>query len=670
MAELVINNFTRGQLDHDLNGRFDLPLYFNGYEICKNFISNYKGNIKYRTGFEYIGETLNNADNCLYVFRFNSDQSYLLEFGEKIIRFYSYDKSGKFGYVMKDDKELTLTTNITLAQARKLRFAQHNDVLYLVMNEINPQKLTRTASNEFNLKEVTATGLDFSTVGYPSSVCFYSGRLWYGGFDKNPLTVYGSRTADYDYFTIPESNLKADDPLKLVLSEITDPILWLFGGKKNLYLGNEEGISLVNGGSYDQPITATQVSASLANNQGSSNASPINKDGQMIYVSNDKRKLYMFDYDLMTEKFVSTDLNTLAQEITRDKIKKLVYKEDINKNIYVLTEKGQLLTLLYNKAENIQGWFEANTDGNISDICGITRPDGTNDLFIVVEREGKRFIEKLADEVEFSKFYQSPHYLNDKNKECYNRIIAEELKKCIYLDNATVINALKTVKITYSNGKITSSSDVFNSNHIGHSIVVKTITGKEYGYFRITSVDSSTVAQVEVLSDGYYPTSWDEWYISFDKITGLSEYNGTTFSVVADGGYLGDFVVSNGELKFDREMTNAVFGLPYMGLLKTFTIGSIVNAVNLQTHKKRISEFVLRFVNSGGVNIGTDLYDLQAVQYFNPTGFLDLPPLPMDGDERRQVSDTHESSKCIFVTQTLPLPVNLTMIQYNIDFQG
>jgi hypothetical protein len=211
---------------------------------------------------------------------------------------------------------------------------------------------------------------------------------------------------------------------------------------------------------------------------------------------------------------------------------------------------------------------------------------------------------------------------------------------------------------------------MFNSNHIGHSIVVKTITGKEYGYFRIKSVESGTVAQVEVLSDGYYPTSWDEWYISFDKITGLSEYNGKTFSVVADGGYLGDFVVSNGELKFDREMTSAVFGLPYMGLLKTFTIGSIVNAVNLQTHKKRISEFVLRFVNSGGVNIGTDLYDLQAVQYFNPTGFLDLPPLPMDGDERRQVSDTHDSSKCIFVTQTLPLPVNLTMIQYNIDFQG
>lgn len=670
MAELVINNFTRGQLDHDLNGRFDLPLYFNGFEICKNFISNYKGNIKYRTGFEFKNKALNNTDNVLVEFRFNSNQSYLLEFGEKIIRFYSYDTSGKFGYVMKDNKELTLTTDITLAQARKLKFAQHNDVLYLVMNEIKPQKLTRTASNEFNIADVVTTNLDFATVGYPSAVCFYSGRLWYGGFDKNPLTVYASRTADYDYFKIPDNNIKAEDPLKLVLSEISDPILWLYGGKRNLYVGNAEGITLINGGNYNTPIKSTDVSASLANNEGSYYMSPIYKEDQMLYISSDQRKIFMFDYDLLSEKFVSSNLNQLALDITKDKLKTIIYKDDNNNNVYALTETGKLLTLLYNKAENIMGWYSCETDGKIISLCKLTNPNGEDDLYAIVKRNGTNYLEKLSSEVEFTNFYQSPHYLEDTNKTYYNRLIAEELKNCIYLDNATVVRNLQKSKITYSNGKITSSSDVFNSNHIGHSIVVKTITGKEYGYFRIKYVDSSTVAQVEVISDGYYPSSWNEWYISFDKITGLSEYNGRTFSVVADGGYLGEFVVSNGVIDLGREATSIVYGLPYRGELKTFTIGNIVNAVNLQTHKKRISEFVLRFVNSGGLNIGTDLYDLQAVQYFNPTGFLDLPPLPMDGDERRQVSDTHDSSKCIYVTQTLPLPVNLTMIQYNIDFQG
>lgn len=670
MAELVINNFTRGQLDHDMNGRFDLPLYFNGFEICKNFICNYKGNIKYRTGFELKNKALNNTDNVLVEFRFNSSQSYLMEFAEKIIRFYSYDTNGKFGYVMKDGKELTLETDITLEQAKKLKFAQRNDVLYLVMNEINPRKLTRKASNEFELTNVTATGLDFKTVGYPSSVCFYSGRLWYGGFDKNPLTIYASKTADYDHFTIPSSNSVATDALKLVLSEISDPILWIRAGKRNLYVGNAEGVTLVNGGNYNTPIKSTEVAASLANHEGCYYSVPVYRDNQMMYISNDQRKVYMFDYDLLSEKFVSTNLNQLAVDITKDKIKSVVYKDDNNNNVYVLTEKGTLLTLLYNKTENIMGWYLNETDGKIVNICKMTNPQGEDDLFAIVKRDGVNYLERLSDEVEFTNFYQSPYYLEDKDKAYYNRLIAEELKKCIYLDNATVINNLYTSVISYADGKITCSEDVFNDNHVDHFVVVKTKTGKEYGYFKINSIESATVANVEVLSNGFYPSEWSEWYISFNKVSGLSDYDGKTFSVVADGGYLGDFVVDNGVLDLGREATSIVYGLPYRGELKTFTIGNIVNAVNLQTHQKRISEFVLRFVNSSGVNIGTDLQDLEAVQNFNPTGFFDLPPLPMDGDERRQVSDMHSRSKCIFVTQTLPLPMNLTMIQYNIDFQG
>lgn len=670
MAEIVINNFTRGQLDHDLNGRFDLPLYSNGFEICKNFISNYKGNIKFRTGFEYKNKALNNTDNVLVEFRFNSSQSYLLEFGEKIIRFYSYDTNGKFGYVMKDDKELTLTTDITLAQAKKLKFAQRNDVLYMVMNEIAPRKLTRKSSNEFELTNVTTTNLDFSSVGYPSAVCFYSGRLWYGGFNKNPLTVYASKTADYDYFKIPDSNKVATDALKLVLSEISDPILWIYGGKRNLYVGNAEGITLINGGTYNSPIKSTDVAASLANHEGCFHATPVYKENQMLYISNDQRKLFMFDYDLLSEKFVSTNLNQLALDITKDKIKSIVYKDDNNNNVYALTEEGTLLTLLYNKAENIMGWYTNSTNGKILSICKITNPKGEDDLYAIINRDGTNCLERLSDEVEFTNFYQSLHYAEDKDKSYYNRLIAEELKKCIYLDNATLVSNLKKSHISYADGKITSSEEVFNENQVDHFIVVKTITGKEYGYFKITSIESGTVANVEVLSNGYYPEEWDEWYISFNKVEGLDDYNGKTFSVVADGGYLGDFVVTDGAIELGREATSIVYGLPYTGELKTFTLGSIVNAVNLQTHKKRISEFVLRFVNSGGVNVGTDLFDLEAVQLFNPTGFLDLAPLPMDGDERRQVSDTHSSSKCIFVTQTLPLPMNLTMIQYNIDFQG
>lgn len=674
MPQMVVNNFTRGQLDHDMNGRFDLPLYSNGFEVCRNFFSNYKGNVKYRTGLEYISKPLGDTEAVLMEFKFNTSQAYLLEFTDDKLRFYTYDANGNFGYVVDNQQAIIeLTTGITLAQAKTLKSAQNADVMYLTAQGINPKKLTRTSATSFTIQNATPSGIDFNTEGYPAAVTFYSGRLWYGGFSLKPLTVYGSKTADYDNFTIPSSP-KDDDPLKLTISEITDPISWLAGGKNDLYAGNGEGVTVINGGEYGQPITSTAVKASLANHEGASSATPCRKDSQMFYVSSDKRKVYMYDYDLMTEKFVSTDLNWIAHDITKGGLKEIFYKRDQNYNIYGLLESGQIITLLYNKLENINGWFACETKGTIKDMCVVTRPDGTDDLFTCTLRDGSYYIERLAKEVEFLNFYQTPLFQIDKKKEYYNRLIAEQLKECVYLDNSQTYSALQSAQITFTpsneenEGIITANDSVFSSTHVGHYIVYRTHSGSEYGYFKIKSFTSDTEVEVEVISDGYNPSVWSDWYLSFNKITGLSSFEGLTVSVVADGGYLGKFKVENGEISFDREMTVCTFGLPYTGLLKSFNLGHFVDGVNLQVANKRINEFILRFVQSGGVRIGTDLSDMQEVQYFNPTGFLDLPPLPMDADEKRTIGDTSNEDKCIYVKQDMPLPMNLTMIHYSVEY--
>lgn len=812
MAELVINNFTRGQLDHDLNGRFDLPFYFNGFEITRNFLSNYKGNVKYRPGFEFISKIRDNQEAALMEFRFNTEQAYLLEFTEGKLRFYTYDGNGNFGYVVdtipankvpalssnsqdgfvvsdsrgnsncytvfngdnkapigdwktywlqlkypdnkilkeykiKADSVFTteypsawamqasadgqawttidsrsgqkfssgqersytvnndvpylyyrikfsagvtsngngemqkltlltvdenppiveLDTGITLQQAMKLQKAQNADVMYLTMDGINPKKLKRTSAASFTIENALPTGIDFEELGYPAAVTFYSGRLWYAGFSKKPLSVYGSKTTEYDNFEIPSSP-KDEDALKLTLADITDPIEWLVGGKQNLCAGNPEGISMINGGGYDVPITATEVNADLANREGASSATPALKDSQIFYISNDKRKVYMLDYDLMTEKYISTDLNWLAQDVTRARMKAIYAKRDDNNMLYTLLENGQLLGLLYNSRENINGWFPTETAGTVKSMATVTRPDGKDDLFICVERSGVYYLEKMSAEAEFSKFYESPHFLTDARKEYYNRIIAEELKQCNYLDCSTRFSALLNIGISVGENIVTAASDVFEAAHFGHYIVYKTDTGKEYGYFRIEEVLSPTQARVSMLSDGFYPESWSSWYISFNEIGGLTDFEGQTVSVVADGGYLGEFAVADGKISFDREMTSCIVGLPYRGILKSFNLGMVVNGRNLQTSKKRIAEFVLRFVHSAGAKIGTDLNDMQDIQYFNLGGFMDLPPLPMDGDVRINVPDEFDGEKYIFLMQDIPLPMNLTMIQYNMEF--
>lgn len=112
-------------------------------------------------------------------------------------------------------------------------------------------------------------------------------------------------------------------------------------------------------------------------------------------------------------------------------------KRDDNNMLYTLLENGQLLGLLYNSRENINGWFPTETAGTVKSMATVTRPDGKDDLFICVERSGVHYLEKMSAEAEFSKFYESPHFLTDARKEYYNRIIAEELKQCNYLDCST-----------------------------------------------------------------------------------------------------------------------------------------------------------------------------------------------------------------------------------------
>ena len=92
------NNFASGQIDRDVKGRYDLPLFQNGHEISRNFFHTIKGDCYYRSGFEFLDEI---GLSALYEFKFNQDQSYLLVFRIEYIEFWSYNNK----------KELNLLKN-------------------------------------------------------------------------------------------------------------------------------------------------------------------------------------------------------------------------------------------------------------------------------------------------------------------------------------------------------------------------------------------------------------------------------------------------------------------------------------------------------------------------------------------------------------------------------
>jgi len=147
------NNFARAKIDHDMSGRFDLPIYNTAADVFENFISNFKGNGIYRSGLESL---LAFQDCAMVEFKFNTSQNYIVVLYNLKMRFLSYDSLGNFGWVLDSGlvNPLEITTPYSLAQSKiiaKGRPTQNKDVMVFTHTSHEPRKLIRVDANTFTL---------------------------------------------------------------------------------------------------------------------------------------------------------------------------------------------------------------------------------------------------------------------------------------------------------------------------------------------------------------------------------------------------------------------------------------------------------------------------------------------------------------------------------------
>ena len=137
----IINSFASGELSPRLMGRTDSPKYATGCEVMENFMALPHGGAKRRGGTRFINEVKNSAHTTrLIPFEFSVDQTYVLEFGNNYIRFYTNG-----GQVQANSAAYEITTTYTHSQVNELQFAQNADVMWIVHPSHLPRKLTRLA---------------------------------------------------------------------------------------------------------------------------------------------------------------------------------------------------------------------------------------------------------------------------------------------------------------------------------------------------------------------------------------------------------------------------------------------------------------------------------------------------------------------------------------------
>lgn len=165
-------SFDAGELSPLLGGRVDIAKYANGCLTLENFICTVQGPAIRRGGFRHVAP-IKVGDNRTWLLPFivSDGIAYMLEFGDRYIRFYA-----NRGLLVTNSAQVEVTTPylqsdlVTNDGTFSIRTAQSADTMYLFHRNYPTKKLVRTSSTSFELQDVTFVSGPFQDVNTNTGV--------------------------------------------------------------------------------------------------------------------------------------------------------------------------------------------------------------------------------------------------------------------------------------------------------------------------------------------------------------------------------------------------------------------------------------------------------------------------------------------------------------------
>ena len=150
-------SFNGGELSDLLDARTDLEKYDTGCRTMTNMLPRIHGPAMRRPGTKYVATSKTTGLKVRLVeFEYSTSVSYVMEFGNLYVRFYT---SG--AQLSSGGSPVELVTTYLTADLYDLQFKQSNDVVWITHPSYAPRKLTRTSATAFSLDEITFKGGPF-----------------------------------------------------------------------------------------------------------------------------------------------------------------------------------------------------------------------------------------------------------------------------------------------------------------------------------------------------------------------------------------------------------------------------------------------------------------------------------------------------------------------------
>lgn len=245
----------------------------------------------------------------------------------------------------------------------------------------------------------------FDNGNYPSAVGMWNQRLIFGNTPKGPATLYGSHVGRFDDFTSTVLN-NADEAFELELASGTTDYISDLCPMDDLIVMTNSKIWRVVGNS------ASTMAAYIESYNGSSGIRPYQYKKSVLFVDSSMNTISNFIYSYELNGFVGQNLDLLCRELLDGhEVVDITFADAPYGILYVVRDDGVLLCLTYLKEENIYAWHIHTTQGKFLRVCSVDR-SMNDDVYCVIERGGKRYIEKFMPDISVTQGAEDGWYLD------------------------------------------------------------------------------------------------------------------------------------------------------------------------------------------------------------------------------------------------------------------
>jgi hypothetical protein len=503
----------------------------------------------------------------------------------------------------------------------------------------------------------------FADNNNPRVFRIFQQRGVYAGSLDFPMTIWGSKPGEIDNFDVSDV-INAGDSYSLTLdASSVEPIRHLLAMRAGLLVFTDVGVSMLRA----QEGTALSPINALAEPQayrGVAAADPLGIDLDVLYLQSNSGALNTMMFTEYTNTFKLQDISLLSNHLfgLDNQLLRLEWVPEPYKILWMPRADGALISVTYDRAQEVFGWAKHTTRGLFRDACA-GQDDNKDVLYVIVSRKvngyWRDYIEAMQPrDYEFVEDFwgvdSGLDYVDHFTTDALLNVTAGEVG-----DSVTCI--LRPVS---------ASADDFPADIVGQYIYARggklLVTARTSGTEVTATVDREVEAVFPETEDITRQVAVGDWKVvePVSTVTGLWHLEGETVSVLADGGAILSKTVTDGSISLDEAASRIIVGLPYTCRVKTLPIN--LREAATEHKRKDITAVGTKIYQTRGLRVGTDFDHLEEMKLIEVEFFGDEISL-RDGTIYTYVNSAWGEEVQICYEQSYPLPAGILSLTTDLD---